>query len=239
MLINLCDYYNTGGLPRSLHDLVVGDPAGAPTASWGVLQERPRPPGESCRPPREPPRPRGESCRGAHGLLGSHAGAPTASWGVLQASPGASTTSWGILQERPRPPGESCRSAHGLEHHQGETDAGAVDVTDDSAFDWPRWLAKIRGAQTVIWNGIYRVYAVRWQPHGDPEVAFCYDNQTYSTLTPRNAVYTPSTRETSFVYDRSRDWTKDTLLSEAPKASVFCTHSVLCTLVLCTLYSVL
>ena len=35
-----------------------------------------------------------------------------------------------------------------------ETDAGAVDITDGSAFDWPRWLAKIRGTQTVIWNGV-------------------------------------------------------------------------------------
>ena len=87
-----------------------------------------------------------------------------------------------------------------LEDHHGETDAGAVDITDGSGFDWLKRLAKIQGAQTAIWDDIYRVYAVRWQPHGDPEVAFCYGNQTYSTLTPRNAVYTASTKETSFVF---------------------------------------
>ena len=49
-------------------------------------------------------------------------------------------------------------------------------------FDWLRWVAPVEGVRDVSWNGVYRVYAVRWTPYLAPEAVFCHDNNTYSTL---------------------------------------------------------
>ena len=106
-----------------------------------------------------------------------------------------------------------------VDHHHGETASGAVDITHGSAFDWPRWVAKIKGARAVIRDGVHRVYAVRWAPHSAPEVVFCYGNKTYSTLRPRNAAYTSSAKETPFVFHGKGNWVTEPLLSAAPKAA--------------------
>ncbi len=106
-----------------------------------------------------------------------------------------------------------------LHHHHGETAPGAVDITDGSAFDWLRWAAQIEGARDVIRDGVHRVYVVRWEPHGAPEAVFCYGNNTYSTLVPRNARYTGSRSETRFVIYREANWVTEPLLSAAPVAA--------------------
>ena len=107
-----------------------------------------------------------------------------------------------------------------LHHHHGETAAGAVDITDGTAFDWLRWVAHIEGARDVIRDGVRRVYVVRWEPDGAPEAVFCYGSNMYSTLMPRTARCTGSCRTTRFRLYREANWMTEPLLSEAPVATV-------------------
>ena len=103
-----------------------------------------------------------------------------------------------------------------LHYHHGETVPGAVDITNGSAFDWLRWVAHIEGARDVIRNGVHRVYVVRWNPHWAPEAVFCYGNNTYSTVVPRNARYTGSRSRTRITMYREANWVTEPLLSAAP-----------------------
>ena len=107
-----------------------------------------------------------------------------------------------------------------LHYHHGETDPGAVDITDGSAFDWLRWVAQIEGARDVMRNGVHRVYVVRWRPHWAPEAVFCYGNNTYSTLVPRNARYNGSWSHTRIEVHRDANWMTEPLLSAAPVAAM-------------------
>ena len=104
-------------------------------------------------------------------------------------------------------------------HHHGDTLPGAVDITDGAAFDWLPWVAHIESARDVIRDDVCKVYVVRWEPHGAPEAVFCYGNNTYSTLVPRNARYTGSSRTSRFRLYREANWMTEPLLSAAPVAA--------------------
>ena len=106
-----------------------------------------------------------------------------------------------------------------LHYHHGETAQGAVDITDGSAFDWPRWVAQIEGARNVIRHGVHKVYVVRWEQDAAPEAVFCHGDHTYSTLVPCTARYTGSKSETHFEWHSNANWGTDPLLSVAPVAA--------------------
>ena len=105
-----------------------------------------------------------------------------------------------------------------LHHYCGETVEGAVDITNGSAFDWPRWLAGIEGARNVIRDGVHRVYVVRWTPNWAPEAVFCYGNYAYSTVQPSTVRYTGSRTQTPIRMYRNANWMTEPLLSAAPVA---------------------
>ena len=106
-----------------------------------------------------------------------------------------------------------------LHHHHGEILPGAVDITDGATFDWVRWLAAIEGAQNVIRDGVRKVYVVRWEENSVPEAVFCNGNNMYSTLVPRTARYTGSSRTSRFRLYREANWMTEPLLSAAPVAA--------------------
>ena len=106
-----------------------------------------------------------------------------------------------------------------LHHHHGETHPGAVDITDRATFDWVRWLAALEGAHNAIRGGVRKVYVVRWEENSVPEAVFCYGNNMYSTLVPRTARYTGSSRTSRFRLYREANWMTEPLLSAAPVAA--------------------
>ena len=100
-------------------------------------------------------------------------------------------------------------------HHHGDTLPGAADITDGAAFDWLPWMAHIESAPDVS-----KVCVVRWEPQGAPEAVFCYGKNMYSTLVPRTARYTGSSRTSRFRLYREANWMTEPLLSAAPVAAV-------------------
>ena len=82
------------------------------------------------------------------------------------------------------------------------------------------WTSQRARALTgVIRDGVHRVSAVRWEPHGAEEAVFCYSSGHFGLLRPRRARYTGAHAETRFVMYWEGDWRTEPLLSAAPVAS--------------------
>ncbi len=67
--------------------------------------------------------------------------------------------------------------------------ACAIDITDELAFPWRRWLVNIAEARQALTVDIVRVFMVRWNKGGQPCITLCRINGTYLCVHPGTQQY--------------------------------------------------
>jgi hypothetical protein len=67
--------------------------------------------------------------------------------------------------------------------------ACAIDITDELAFPWRRWLVNIAEARQALTVYIVRVFMVRWNKGGQPCITLCRIDGTYLCVDPATQQY--------------------------------------------------
>ena len=88
---------------------------------------------------------------------------------------------------------------------------GAVDVTSEVGFAWPRFLQNRFQRHEIIGPGISKVLVVRFVRDGNPSLVICRTDDTYVVITPA---------ERSRCMLRHAAWSEHPLLMRAATARV-------------------
>ena len=69
----------------------------------------------------------------------------------------------------------------------------AIDITDEQAFPWRRWLINIAEARQTLAVNVVRVFIVRWDCDAEPCIIMCREDSTYACIWPSAQRYTTVT----------------------------------------------
>ena len=94
----------------------------------------------------------------------------------------------------------------------GTHNAGCIDVTDEAAFPWRRWLLNVMEACEVLRGEPIRVFIARFQANdAHPKLVVCCQDDTYAVVSPER-----SRGAQPLTY--SSGWASDTFLASAVTA---------------------
>ena len=60
----------------------------------------------------------------------------------------------------------------------------AIDITDEQAFPWRRWLINIAEARQTLAVNVVRVFIIRWDCDEEPCITMCREDSTYVCIWP-------------------------------------------------------
>ena len=72
-------------------------------------------------------------------------------------------------------------------------DECAIDITDELAFPWRRWLINIAEARETLAVNVVLVFMIRWQRDARPCITLCREDSTYVCIWPSTQRYTTVT----------------------------------------------
>jgi hypothetical protein len=68
-------------------------------------------------------------------------------------------------------------------------DICAIDITDEVAFDWRRWIINIAEARQTLAVNVVKVFIIRWERDGPPCITMCREDSTYVCIWPQTHQY--------------------------------------------------
>ena len=68
-------------------------------------------------------------------------------------------------------------------------DICAIDITDEVAFDWRRWIINIAEARQTLAVNVVKVFIIRWERDGPPCITMCREDSTYVCIWPQTQQY--------------------------------------------------
>jgi hypothetical protein len=66
----------------------------------------------------------------------------------------------------------------------------AIDITDELAFPWRRWIINIAEARQTLSVNVVRVFMIRWGCDAKPCITMCRADSTYVCIWPSAQRYT-------------------------------------------------
>ena len=91
--------------------------------------------------------------------------------------------------------------------------AGAVDITDGHAFDWKRFVANTMEHLEIAAMELEKVFALRTEDSGPPQLAFCTTGTTWKVMDPSQATY--NNTRLPVLRDMATNWRRDPLFLRA------------------------